>query len=738
MRFGPEHQNVRNATLGVGVLLTPGETFVTAEGESISFALPAASAMGSSWTSFVLGANRNARNLQSMIDALAGQGGGTLYFPPGRYYLGRTREAERPAPPTQFTPVTPGAPVRPTTEAPDILVTSDVVLEFAPGAVLVPMNFELAPTWLRARPERDDERALVVVEVQGPIRAGLHEIFATTLYPRDDIFPYEPELRAGKVVFTGGKVREVYPEWWGALSQTTGSQSGPTDPRYYGGHWGVRNRRALQATIDAGHTDRYRLVRDDAGAPRRLEGQLQWRQEPTIPVVAMYEYYVEGELRVGLTAELAALGGGRAHVNPAPFVMKGGAEPSRGNRTFRAIEDPELRRLSGLPSAHWQRRPMLSLDGVSSFYLEGLGFDGDNFVYQIVDLRLGVRGGLGEFKRCTFMNLRNAPEATLVTISSSLRDEERAEEPVHLAFTVCRMTPIVLNYRPNGEADVPGYIVYASRVRGLLLDCDPLCSIELRACHLQGVCDPMIHARRGRFALNECVLHSNRSVQTDYPLDGSPVAWRRFWNSTSGTDIFIDRARTINGVTDAPASFTARELESQSFQFVSTWMDGDPPAERRPGPSTPGSAASYVVINAHHTAAPAGSHEDDQSQGDSTGGGADPHPLSSKQFRPSISWEGPGQTGCHLVVMGVCFKNTYLGAGGRYSDPLGGIRLGPLQTGTIFQLANTTADDLTRRGAFVTSQTAVAPASFIRWDHGTAPQGIREPEVAPFPRPPRP
>lgn len=730
-RFGPEHQNVRNATVGDGSLQCPED--------DASFSPPAATAASAAWTPFATLANRNARRLQAMIDALDAGGGGTLYFPPGRYYLGRAREPGRPAPSTQFTS---GASSEGSTEAPDILVPPDVVLEFAPGAVLVPMNFEAARSNLRARAGRPDEAPLVIIEVQGPIRAGLHELFATTLYPRVDAFPYEPELRAGKVVFTGGRVREVYPEWWGALTQTTGSRQGPTSPQLYGGHWGVRNQRALQAAIDAGHTDRYRVARNAAGVPQSVEGRPRWRQEPTIPVVAMYEYYIEGELKVGLTAALAALDDGRAHVNPAPFVMKGGAEPSRGNRTLRAIEDPEVWRRTGLPSAHWGDRPMLSMDGVSSFYLEGVSFDGDNFVQRVVNLRLGVRGGLGEFKRCVFMNLRNSPEATLVTVDSALRDaaaEADAEDPVHLAFTVCRMTPIVLNYRPNGDADIPGYIVYAPRVRGLLLDCDAHCSVEIRACHLQGVCDPMIHARRGRFALNECVFHSNRRVQTPHPLTRSSADWRRFWNSTSGTDIFIDRPRPVRGADDAPASFTARELESQSFQFVSTWMDGDPlPPERRARPSAPGPTASYVILNAHHTAAPAGSSDLDQSQGDVTGGGADPHPLSSKQFRPSISWEGPGQMGCHLVVMGVCFKNTYLGAGPAWSAHLGGIRLGPNQQGTVFQLANTTADDITRRGAFVTSPTAVAPASFIRWDPGTEPRGIREPIVATFPPPPRP
>jgi len=114
--------------------------------------------------------------------------------------------------------------------------------------------------------------------------------------------------------------------------------------------------------------------------------------------------------------------------------------------------------------------------------------------------------------------------------------------------------------------------------------------------------------------------------------------------------------------------------------------------------------------------------------------------MPAKQFRPSVSWEGPGQLGCHLVVMGVCFKNSYLGGVAEPSPELGGIRLGPGHTGQIFQLGNTTADPIgpsNLRGPFLNSTSAVAPASFIRWDPGPRPSGIREPFLDPFSVEPR-
>jgi len=700
MTFGPEHQNVRNATVGAGNLVADIR-FHPPERDDPEL-----------WTSFLHTADLNAQRLQRILDAVSAPSapdaprGGTVFFPPGRYYLGRsgrTFAADQ------------------TTDAPDILVPRNVTLEFAPGAVLVPVNLEPAHA-PRTRPASPAEDHLVIVEVQGAIKAGLHEIFASTLYPRpaDDIpANQEPPHRAGKVVFTGDQVREVYPEWWGVLTQFNGQYDGARGV-FAGGHWGVRNRRAFQAAIDAGHTDRYRLVRDETGAPSGTDRRLRWRQESTIPVVAMYEYYIEGGLRVGHTTD--------GVVNPAPFVLRGGCEPSRENTTLLAMVDPS-RPPRGLLPPVWADSPMLTLEGVSSFALEGVSFDGNHLVRQVVALTTGEQGGFGRFERCVFKNLHDTAGATLVTIRTPRRGATAPAEPVHLAFTACRLTPMPLNHNPTGT--LPGRITYAERLRALLLDHDDDCSIELRACHLQGVCDPMIHARRGRFALNECVFHGNRSTHTAAPTPWDPDSdWRRFWNSTSGTDIFIDRPRTVAGGDDAPASFTARELESQSFQFVSTWMEGDPPAERRDGPPSSGSRTSYVLINAHHTAAPAGSSESDRSQGEESGGGADPHPFPVEQFRPSVSWEGPGQVGCHLVALGCCFKSTYPGAMSRTSAELGGVRLGPNHTGTIFHLANTTADPdhpLNLRGPFRNALDGVAPRAFIRW--AAAPGGIREPFI---------
>lgn len=702
MTFSSEHVSARAETMTSEALKIAGtDGLPEAYSAFPTITLPSfTDGTAGQWTAFVNGADANARSLQAMLDRVSEAGGGTVFFPPGRYYIGRSEGSRLDTP---------------TTDAPDILVHPNVVLEFAPGAVLVPVNFATARSNLRPRVGRPDEEPLVIIEVQGAIRAGLHAIFSTTLYPRNDTAPYEPDLLAGKVFFTGNQVREVYPEWWEVFTQIEG-------------HWGVRNRRAFQAAIDAGHTDRYRLVRRPGGELRSPMAP-EWRQESTIPVVAMYEYYIEGGLEVGLSGAIARLADpALRRANPAPFVMRGGCEPTIDTATLRAMEDPA--RPPGPEGSLWGKAPMLTMREVSSFYFEEVSFNCNYVAFGAVDITPGARGGIGEFNRCMFQYVCHREEATLVTIHTPPgRETDPIGEAVHIAFTACRMTPIKLNDRPPGELNAPGHFTYVPRVRGLVLDYDDRCSVELRACHLQGVCDPMIHARQGRFAINECVFHGMRRIQTLAPTTNSSVEWRRFWNSTNGTDIFIDRPLQIGGRDAAPASFTSRETEVQSFQFVSTWMDGDPAAERRPGARPSGQRASYVLINTHHSAAPAGSHEGDTSQGAATGGGADPHPFSAKQFRPSISWEGPGQIGCHLVAIGCCLRSRYLGAHGLYSAHLGGIRLGPDHMGTIFHIANTTIDRLEDRGSYQVTPTQLGPPSFLRADAPVELRGVRVPAL---------
>lgn len=82
----------------------------------------------------------------------------------------------------------------------DFVVGDRVRLWFSPGATLVPMT---VGSGAGARK--------VLIEIQGYIDAGIHQIFDVMLDPSNI------SADAGEVMFTRSGVRQVYPEWWGAV-----------------------------------------------------------------------------------------------------------------------------------------------------------------------------------------------------------------------------------------------------------------------------------------------------------------------------------------------------------------------------------------------------------------------------------------------------------------------------------------------------------------------------------------
>ena len=127
--------------------------------------------------------------------------GGYLYFPPGRYFLGRPDTAHAPA------SVVGG-------EFGDIVVPANVTLWFAPGAVLVPMaGADVAPSPLDQIGELVRS---VRIEIHGDIIAERRQIFAVWLDENDPARYAREAQKAGVVLLLGDRVREVYPEWWGA------------------------------------------------------------------------------------------------------------------------------------------------------------------------------------------------------------------------------------------------------------------------------------------------------------------------------------------------------------------------------------------------------------------------------------------------------------------------------------------------------------------------------------------
>ena len=120
-------------------------------------------------------------NLQTRIDSLASDNlaGGLVYFPPRNYYLTNL---------LRFYP--------------------NITAIFSPGAVLHPA---LAP---EGSPVTNFH-----VYLDGNIQAGLHKIIDPPF--RGGVF----EPRRGRLVIQENRVREIYPEWWGAepIRQTASS-----------------------------------------------------------------------------------------------------------------------------------------------------------------------------------------------------------------------------------------------------------------------------------------------------------------------------------------------------------------------------------------------------------------------------------------------------------------------------------------------------------------------------------
>lgn len=591
-------------------------------------------------------ANTNAQRLQNIINGVHRAGGGTVYFPPGRYFIGRNAGAYGSligAINGMSLDTNAAIDWSKTTDLPDVLVYADVTLRLAPGAVLVPMNFQHAGVdhW-RAMEGCSAEDPLVRIEIQGDLIADLREIFATNLYPRVDEGKGEHFLRAGKILFTGNRVRAVYPEWWGVESTL--------DQR-----WPLRHQRAFQAAIDAAHTDRHRPRRSpDGNLVFDAEGFVRWEPRTTIPLVALYQYGLAGGLQVGETDAVRAMDDPRLRLpNPSPFVFRGHRET--GQSAFHTLYAAEV-----------FDEPMLDLRR-TPFVIDKVCFDGNRLSRTFVRVEPGA-DGLCAFEGCTFHKLRLAEDAALVRLEggrsfaalSVTPAEEATPRAVTVAFTRCRFEGVALGVLPSGqERTPPGLRRYPRRMSALTIDVDDRVGVELRNCFLIGIADPLIRAWRGHFALNEVTFHALRSVHPPLPDVGDPASVRRFLNTADGTDVFIEAPRRYIHGNEAPASFTARESETQSFQFLATYSPAD--GEHAPGlaqtsPST-GSRSACVLLNVRHTAVVGdGSLPPNGRQGN---GGVDAAPFDARYYRPSIYWEGPAERGAELVAIGCKLRWDY-------------------------------------------------------------------------------
>ncbi len=627
----------------------------------------------------------NATRLVDLLNrAAAIPGGAYLYFPPGRYLIGR------PA-----TPDTQGE------QSADILVPQNVTLKFASGAQLVPMGYARAdgqrvngaPDWAeRSLPGlQRSEHFKVRIEVMGAIEAGIFPIFDA--FVEDDLETMNFQ-EAGRILFQRDWVRAIYPEWWNAVPLVNEQVPSPARVR--------RTTVALQMALDAANNRRVhsfaRPIRD---------------RHASIPLRLVNDYAIDRPLRIGATRDQA-----RGNDNPdvdAPantfgLVIRGECGPA--TRRFGAAlikaapgftPEPVVAPVSAEVNA------MLVLRTTVGVTLKNVVFDANERAERCVSLSAPGAGAAAQshgFEGCEFRNARRSlvhVGGELTTIVQAMPGDvpgSRVEPPdsgsldfSNLRFTRCRFQtdtegrigataaevmeadraamaagrpPSVDERLPITELEyMPGYW----RV-GVLFRSSEGFGVEFHGCAFLGPANPMILGLGGRLSLQNCTFRTNTVPSDNEPsmmLHGGepllPDASLRRWN---GTDFLMalglpDLSGTSSSQPVGATSFTARNVESRSRQFLATFA---------PSPSlvTRGRiVASVTLIHLRHRS-----------------------DFPDDGIRPAIYWGGPRLNNAALVLQGCVFGERRPGsdiAGGVYVTggksrlapvlDLGARRLGP-------------------------------------------------------------
>lgn len=537
-----------------------------------------------------LAARANSVNLQAKINQLAASGG-YIYFPSGRYLLGR--------------------PARSTIDArietqmrADIVVPPSVTLWFAAGAALVPLANE---------PMRDDlpglegRRDTVRVEIQGDIIAELQQIFEVV----DDLTIANLDAWvAGTILLAGNRIREVYPEWWGTT---------PDDNAR--GH--RRNRLALQAAIDAAYNNRTTPRLNADGSVTTF-----WNRRPAVPVVLTGSYFMDGALVVG---KAMAPDNPLPPTGPVPtggFEMRGAGGMTNGRGNLVAGRQP-LRDTS-----------LLVIRGPVSFSIQNVNFNANSIMDRCVTIEpVDNEWGYSAFEGCNFERCLRE----LVHLDAETRRRTRAGslwnskwDFWNITFTRCYflpqplevnmtdlMTRVGFDHVSSGEGNFIGINAHLEDNEGL----------ELRGCVLGACASPMIRAFSGRFALNECNLHTSQPPGHPNITGMSGLNGKN--DALHGTDVSIEKPANQPGTRRGllarrvvPAALTAKECESHSVQFLAT------PERTGPDQADDEKRSAVVLLNLSV------SHER-QGAFFATG----------RTQAPAIFWGYPGRVGCALVMI---------------------------------------------------------------------------------------
>lgn len=599
----------------------------------------------------VTAANINAVNLQQKIDALHRRGGGFLHFRPGRYYIGRRPESSSIGDPAA------------STENGDIVVYEDVTLWFSPGAVLVPLstrwNSDLDVRHVYGA-DSSWEDELVRIEIHGAIRAQRVTIFGVSVR-------YGATLPdAGMILLAGDRIEEVVPEWWGANEQ------------FFSVGLSTYNRLAIQATFDAAHRHRQRPVRHAATGrvARTPTGEIALRRRPPIPIAMNNAYTIDAEVSLGMTrAEVDGAVDPMRPVNGAGFRLRGD----------RSVGSQGAGVATLYAAGHWDGGALLAIRGPVGFTVNDVTLNGNKVADRCLELsHFDNDGAPSSIERSSLLQ----PRSELVRIEGSAADTAKLTPPALLSFRRCRFDTM-----SEGDA-FAARLLYLTPERGLVgvhLDARDRVIVEFHGCFFAGVAAPFILAKSGWFTLQECTMHAIRLWDTRSLREINAER-----GSLNGTDIHI-AAPTFRYATassdGAPrrtlleaASFTAKEIESQSWQLLTTYALSPSEAQAR---------TSTILFNFN-----ANLSADAPGNAASDGVPEDPRRPIWRGIvdQPAIFWSSPGEIGSDLAILGGIFSawiKTYRGgrSTGLYKGYVHIDR--PSAPGRVFDLGTRSRDDST-------------------------------------------
>ncbi len=652
-------------------------------------------------------ASANTLNLRTMIGRLAGDSGGYILIPPGRFYLGAI------------------TPEMNSEVDSDLRVDPRVTLIFMPGGQLVPLSYAPGePGYRRPRWQSDTERYKVRIEVQGSIDAGIQQIFDVFIHPElTDIDSMSAE--AGTVFFTRPMVGQIYPEWFGAVP-AKGAPDALTsnDVR--------RTTRALQAALDAAHgrmalpdfrtgatatgTVTHYVLNDPgngfivgplnaesvssngetvryAGTRHVLERQKEISTStelltfkfnaatnlPAIPVVLNNDYVIDDELWVGAPRNTVSqprplLERVFSPRNGSGFVLRGNRGAANASNNVRIIArrsstftGQSRGSASKYPDDHpgsvgifsstplYDDASMLSIRGTAGFTVEDVTFDANEVAPRCVTVA-DTGGGLqnGGFEGCGFLKA----SSELVHCGAELRlpDGAVADATFSAYFATSNRIWEAQHDLSNLRFARCRFDTVAHQTpdgdhqsaTGVFFYAGQSLGVEFRTCVFVGPGNPMVHLLAGRVSFNECHF---ATTALDDAFQRARIDSEK--TTTNGVDIFLDNPplqQVQRGVRGFPGPATpciyARDVTSESPQFLTTFTQD---------PHYATTDAATVLQHVRHYA-----------------------PTERKQ--PSVYWNGPGVATGMLEMTGCEFPTW------RDGNP---VRLGGNLAGTVFDLGNT-------------------------------------------------